>query len=270
MALFLQLTTFVVIVILGAVSFRYYPLKITTKNLTIAAMLVVLSVALQFFSVMIPLFGFPSLRIDFLSLPLMIIGVILGPTWAFVSGIVQDILGLIVTPTGFPFFGFMLNKVLVGMIPAVLFLTKDKIDNKRIHQIVMGLLGLFLLGSLGYLWTVQEIVVEATPYVITIPTKITLSIITIVLIFGLGMFVNLSRQRYQSTIIPVALWTLSVLVVEVIVQLILTPTWLSAMYGIPVLLSFLVRVIKASVMIPLLMFIGYGLLSMIIKMRLFR
>jgi ECF transporter S component (folate family) len=267
MALFLQVITFLTIVGLGILTFKFFPLKITTKNLTLAAMLVVLSVALQFFSVMIPLFGFPSLRIDFLQLPLMIIGVLLGPTWAFVSGIVQDVLGLVVTPTGFPFFGFMLNKVLVGMIPAVLFLKKDKIDNNTIHRVVMALLGLFLVGALSYLWSTQQIIVEQSPIEITTTMKLTLSIVTLVLISTLGMFVQISKKRYVNVAIPVAYWTLSVLLVEVIVQLILTPTWLSAMYGIPVLISFLVRVVKAAVMIPLMMFVGYGVLQLLNKIR---
>ena len=267
MALFLQIVTFLAIVVLGILTFKFFPLKITTKNLTLAAMLVVLSVALQFFSVMIPLFGFPSLRIDFLQLPLMVIGVLLGPTWAFISGIVQDVLGLVVTPTGFPFFGFMLNKVLVGMIPAVLFLKKDKINNITIHRVVMVLLGLFLVGALSYLWTTQQIIVEQSPIEITTTMKLMLSVVTIVLISTLGMFVQVSKKRYAHAAIPVAFWTLSVLLVEVIVQLILTPTWLSAMYGIPVLISFLVRVVKAAVMIPLMMFVGYGVLQLLNKIR---
>jgi riboflavin transporter len=268
MALFLQIVTFLAIVVLGILTFKFFPLKITTKNLTLAAMLVVLSVALQFFSVMIPLFGFPSLRIDFLQLPLMVIGVLLGPTWAFVSGIVQDILGLVVTPTGFPFFGFMLNKVLVGMIPAVLFLKKDKINNNTIHRVVMVLLGIFLVGALSYLWTTQQIIVEQSPIEITTTMKLMLSVVTLVLISTLAMFVQISKKRYVHAAIPVAFWTLSVLLVEVIVQLILTPTWLSAMYGIPVLISFLVRVVKAAVMIPLMMFVGYGVLQLLNKTRL--
>ncbi len=267
MALFLQILTCLIIIMLGFLSFKFFPLKITTRNLTLAAMLVVLSVALQFFSVMIPLFGFPSLRIDFLQLPLMIIGVLLGPTWAFVSGIVQDILGLVVTPTGFPFFGFMLNKVLVGMIPAVLFLKKDKINNQTIHKVVLALLGLFLVGSLSYLWLTNEIIVEQSQIEITTTIKLTISLITIVLICTLGLFVATSKKKYVKTVIPVAFWTLSVLLVEVIVQLFLTPTWLSAMYGIPVLISFLVRVVKAAVMIPLMMFVGYAILQLLHKLR---
>jgi ECF transporter S component (folate family) len=267
MALFLQIFTFLIIVGLGVLSFKLKPLQVTTKKITTVALLVVLSVALQFFSLMIPLFGFPSLRIDFLQIPLMMIGVLFGPSWAFLAGIAQDLLGLIITPTGFPFFGFMLNKILMGMIPAALFLLKDKISNKKMHQSVLFLLGLFLLGSLSYLWNIQTIIIESNTIEITGPMKIGVSLLSLVLIGGLMVFMHISTQKYQDTKIPVAFWALSVLVVEVTVSLLLTPTWLYAMYNIPVLLSFLVRIIKATIMVPLLMMVGYALLSLVERLK---
>lgn len=267
MALFLQITTFLIIVVLGVISFKVNPLKVTTKKITMVALLVVLSVALQFFSLMIPLFGFPSLRIDFLQIPLMMIGVLFGPSWAFLAGIAQDLLGLIVTPTGFPFFGFMLNKILMGMIPAVFFLFKDKISNQKMHQLVLGLLGMFLLGSLSYLWNVQSIVIESNTIAITTTIKVATSILSLALIGGLMVFMHHLEKRHEDTQIPVAFWALSVLIVEVMVSLVLTPTWLYAMYNIPVLLSFLVRVIKATIMVPLLMMLGYALLSLVKRLK---
>src|SRR5690554_2302685 len=267
MALALQIITFLIIVVLGFISFKFFPLKVTARNLTLAAMLVVLSVALQFFSLMIPLFGFPSLRIDFLQLPLMIIGVILGPSWAFISGIVQDILGLIITPTGFPFFGFMLNKVLMGLIPAYLFLAVKRIDNKGLHRFVLMMLGLFMIGSLMYTWNTNEIVFESSVLEITTTIKITLSIIILALMTGLIIFIQVASDKHKQSPVPIAFWTLSVLSMEVVVSLLLTPTWLYAMYNIPVMLSFLVRVVKAAIMIPLLMLVGYTLLTLLVKIK---
>lgn len=267
MALFLQIFTFSIIVVLGVVSFKLNPLVVTTRKITVVALLVVLSVALQFYSLMIPLFGFPSLRIDFLQIPLMMIGVLFGPSWTILAGIAQDILGLIITPTGFPFFGFMLNKILMGMIPAVLFHFKNKISNQRMHQIVLMLLGIFLVGSLSYVWQVQTIVVESNTIEITTIMKIGISILSLMLIGGLMVYMHATEQKYRDKKIPVAFWALSVLLVEVTVSLILTPTWLYAMYSIPVLLSFLVRVVKAAIMVPLLMMVGYALLSLVEKFK---
>jgi ECF transporter S component (folate family) len=267
MALFLQIFTFLIIVGLGMLSFKLNPLVVTTKKITVVALLVVLSVALQFFSLMIPLFGFPSLRIDFLQIPLMMIGVLFGPSWAFIAGITQDVIGLIITPTGFPFFGFMLNKILMGMIPALLFHFRSRISNQKMNQLVLLLLGLFLIGSLSYVWRVETIVVESTTMEITNLMKVGISVVSLMLIGGLIVFVYTSTQKYQNRKIPVAFWALSVLLVEVVVSLMLTPTWLYAMYKIPVLLSFLVRVVKATIMVPILMMVGYALLSLIEKLK---
>lgn len=267
MAFILQVIPFLVIVGLGVISFKVKPLQVTTRKITIVALLVVLSVALQFFSLMIPLFGFPSLRIDFLQVPLMMIGVMFGPSWAFIAGLAQDVLGLIITPTGFPVFGFTLNKILMGMIPAFLFLFKDKVSNKKMHQLVLLLLSLFLVGSLSYLWQVKTIVVESNVIDITIPMKVGLSLLSLLLIGGLMVFLYGSAKKHENKETPIAFWALSVLLVEITVSLVLTPTWLYAMYKIPVLLSFLVRVVKAAVMVPLLMMVGYALLSLAEKFK---
>jgi ECF transporter S component (folate family) len=53
---------------------------------------------------------------------------------------------------------------------------------------------------------------------------------------------------------------LSVIFVELVVSLVLTPIWLVTMYNIPVFLSFLVRVIKAAFMIPISALILEGLI----------
>ncbi len=269
MALALQIATFVIIVIIGFLSFTYFPIVINTKNITLTAMLVVLSVALQFFSLMIPLFGFPSFRVGFSQLPLMVVGVLLGPSWAFVAGIIQDILGLILIPTGFPFFGFMLNKVLIAMIPAVVFLTVKKLDHKNMHHLVLSLLSLFMIGALWYVFSNDQLIVENNIIEITTTIKWSVSIVIVVLISSLMVFVKLAQDAQHLNKVPVSFWTLSVLLVEVIVTLVLTPTWLYAMYEIPVMLSFLVRVVKSAVMVPLMMFVGYGLLNIIVKNRAF-
>ncbi|NLA78130.1 MAG: hypothetical protein GX845_01100, partial [Erysipelothrix sp.] len=85
MAIFLQVAAFLSIVVLAIISFKVAPLNMTAKKITIVTMLIVLSIVLQFFSIMVPLFGFPSLRLDFLHIPLMFIGVLFGPGWALIG-----------------------------------------------------------------------------------------------------------------------------------------------------------------------------------------
>ena len=184
----------------------------------------------------------------------------MGPMWGLIGGIVQDVLGLIVTPTNYPFFGFTLNKVLVGVIPGLVFLVHKKNENKSIKSFLLLLLSLFLVGSLTYLMTLESIVVNQQIVLITNWMKISIAILIILLIGGLIIVVLRSIKIIKSTPISLSYWMLSVILVELIVQLVLTPIWLVTMYQIPVLISFLLRVVKAAVMIPLMILIGYGAL----------
>lgn len=271
MALTYQIIAVVAIIIIGFFVFRMDKLHVTGEKLAIIAMFIALSVALQFFSLMIPLFGFPSMRIGFSQLPLMVIGVLFGPSWAFLSGIVQDFLGLIVTPTGFPFFGFTLNKIIIGLIPALLFSKKIKWTPKVAYIVSQGILLSFLLGALAYLWLTPSIVTNGDVIEITMTIKLVFSTGSVLLIGAMMFFLHLLTEKYKKyeNDFSISIWAMSVVLVEVIVQLILTPLWLAIMYDIPIWISFLLRVVKATIMVPLTIIIGYGILILMSRLRLF-
>jgi ECF transporter S component (folate family) len=271
MALTYQIIAVAAIIIIGFFVFRMDKLHVTGEKLAIIAMFIALSVALQFFSLMIPLFGFPSMRIGFSQLPLMVIGVLFGPSWAFLSGIVQDFLGLIVTPTGFPFFGFTLNKIIIGLIPALLFSKKIKWTPKVAYIVSQGILLSFLLGALAYLWLTPSIVTNGDIIEITMTIKLVFSTGSILLIGAMMFFLNLLTKKYKKyeNDFSISIWAMSVVLVEVVVQLILTPLWLAIMYDIPIWISFLLRVVKATIMVPFTIIIGYGILILMSRLRLF-
>jgi ECF transporter S component (folate family) len=271
MALTYQIIAVAAIIIIGFFVFRMDKLHVTGEKLAIIAMFIALSVALQFFSLMIPLFGFPSMRIGFSQLPLMVIGVLFGPSWAFLSGIVQDFLGLIVTPTGFPFFGFTLNKIIIGLIPALLFSKKIKWTPKVAYIVSQGILLSFLLGALAYLWMTPSIVTNGDIIEITMTIKLVFSTGSVLLIGAMMFFLKLLTEKYKKyeNDFSISIWAMSVVLVEVIVQLILTPLWLAIMYDIPIWISFLLRVVKATIMVPFTIIIGYGILILMSRLRLF-
>lgn len=271
MALTYQIIAVAAIIIIGFFVFRMDKLHVTGEKLAIIAMFIALSVALQFFSLMIPLFGFPSMRIGFSQLPLMVIGVLFGPSWAFLSGIVQDFLGLIVTPTGFPFFGFTLNKIIIGLIPALLFSKKIKWTPKVAYIVSQGILLSFLLGALAYLWLTPSIVTNGDIIEITMTIKLVFSTGSVLLIGAMMFFLKLLTEKYKKyeNDFSISIWAMSVVLVEVIVQLMLTPLWLAIMYDIPIWISFLLRVVKATIMVPLTIIIGYGILILMSRLRLF-
>ena len=101
--MFVQIIVFIILLIIGFFVFKTDPFKADTKKISLAAIFVVLAVVLKRFSLMIPLFGFPSLQIGFETLPLVIGGMLLGPSYAFLIGLAVDVIGLVIAPNGFRF-----------------------------------------------------------------------------------------------------------------------------------------------------------------------
>lgn len=234
--------------------------KWSVRVLTTVSLLVVLSVILQRLGIMIPLFGFPSFRIDFLHIPLILIGALYGPFFGVLAGIVADIVGLIATPTEYPFFGFMLNKVLMGFIPGLMVMVLRKLSLRASVRLSHILLLSITAISFFYLWTTPSIIVQGELIEITYQTRLIVMAVLLALMIGLhGLLMNktVSKLRVFSL--------LASMVVEITVSLALTPLWLVTMYNIPVFLSFIVRVVKAIFMIPISALLIEGLLIAVFK-----
>ena len=233
----------------------------TTKVLVSLSLLVVLSVILQRFGIMIPLFGFPSFRIDFLHLPLIMVGALFGPFFGVVAGIVADLVGLIITPTEYPFFGFMLNKVLMGFIPAMMIMGFKRLSLKNsvriTHITLLSITGI----SLIYLWFSTSLNMGGQVIELTYQTKL----LIIATLLALMVFLHGRLMRKDVNQLRVFA-LLSTIMVEGMVSLLLTPIWLVTMYQIPVLLSFIVRVIKALFLIPISAIILEALLKSVSKL----
>jgi ECF transporter S component (folate family) len=251
----IQATAVISIILLGVGAYFIEKPNWKTRTLVTVSLLVVLSVVLQRFGIMIPLFGFPSFRIDFLHIPLIMVGALFGPFFGVLAGIVADVVGLVITPTEYPFFGFMLNKVLMGFIPAIMVLVIRRLSLKSgvrfAHIVLIGINA----ASIFYLWITPALTVQGQIIVLNYETKL------IVIAFLLTLMISLHGLLINKNVTKVRVFSLlSVIFVELIVSLVLTPIWLVTMYNIPVFLSFLVRVIKAAFMIPISALILEGLI----------
>jgi ECF transporter S component (folate family) len=251
-----QASAIISIILLGFISYKISKPVWTTKVMVSVSLLVVLSVTLQRFGIMIPLFGFPSFRIDFLHIPLILVGALFGPFFAVLAGIVADLVGLIITPTEYPFFGFMLNKVLMGFIPAIMVLILRKLSLKNgVRLAHMTLLSITLM-SVGYLWLTTSIQVSGEIIDLNYETKLIViaTLLTLMIVLH-GLLVNKTVSKIRVFAL------LSSIMVEIVVSLFLTPLWLVTMYNIPIFLSFLVRVVKAAFMIPITALLLEGLIN---------
>lgn len=248
------------IVVCGVIGYWVAKPQWQVRILTGVSLLIVLSVVMQRLGIMIPLFGFPSFRIDFLHIPLILIGALFGPFFAVVAGIVADVVGLIITPTDFPFFGFMLNKVLMGFIPAILIIVIKKIPLRVGVRVAHVLLLSLTLVSFFYLWTSASITIRGEHIFISPQTRLLVTAVVLsfmLVLHGLLMNKTVSKVRVFAL--------LAALLVELSVSLTLTPIWLVTMYDIPVFLSFIVRVVEAIFMIPISALLLEGLIKAISK-----
>ena len=68
-----------ILVLIGILVFWKFPIKSDTKSLTLAALFIVLAAVLKRLSIMIPLFGFESLKVSIEVIPMLLAGILLAP-----------------------------------------------------------------------------------------------------------------------------------------------------------------------------------------------
>lgn len=97
-------------------------MKMKVQHVCYIAMLAALNIILtRFFSIRIPFEGMEALRIGFGTLPLILAGVLMGGRKGFITGVLGDVIGFQLNPSGFYLPTFTLVAGLNGMlVPMVL------------------------------------------------------------------------------------------------------------------------------------------------------
>jgi ECF transporter S component (folate family) len=264
MPIIVQALAILAILVIGFLTFKFNPLKLELRAITFTALMVMLSVVLSIFSLMVPMFGYPSLKIGLSQLPLMMVGLFFGPSWAFVAGLVEDVLELLTASIGFPFFGFTLNKILIAMIPAIwMLLPKTRLKQFKYlpHAMLVG----FWALAMGFVANINEVNIGKDLIQINLQTKLGIFLMSTVLVGFMIVMLNVITKQYQRKSYRFSLtdWVVIILLVELVVNLILTPIWLQTMYGIPFLLNVAPRLVKGTVMIQLNIILGYFIINLI-------
>lgn len=259
-----------IIIALGIYVFKRYPLKSDSKSMILCALFAILSILLSYLSIQLPLFGFDSFRIGFAQLMLVIGGSVVAPGWAFLLGLVADLLGIIVQPTGFPFLGFTLNSILACVIPSLWYHRKKEkpLENKNMMKIIDLFLVSLVAVAFLYIINTETITVSKNVIEFNLPLKLGVAAICFFvascLIFALHFIQHKLKEEEMNDITN---WMFVVLLIEVVIQYCCTPLWLQAMYGIPWTASLFLRVVKACVMIPCNVLIGYATLKVLRKLK---
>ncbi len=120
----------------------------TTKTLTSLSFLTAVSIILaRILGLVIPIVGFPALKINFSNIPIILAGIIYGPIAGFLSGGIADIIGYFINPQGGVYHpAFTLSTALTGMIPGLFYklIRSGKIDNKVNFNIINAIFIIFI------------------------------------------------------------------------------------------------------------------------------
>lgn len=163
-----------ILVLIGGLVFWKYPIKSDTKSLTLAALFIVLAAVLKRLSIMIPLFGFESLKISIEVIPMLLAGILLAPGYCYIVGLAVDLVGLLVTPTGFPFLGFTLSAVLQTLIPSIVVATIKESYANYLEKIIKVVLVLLAIGACSYVFSLDQVTISKNVVNITLSHKILL------------------------------------------------------------------------------------------------
>ncbi|TXT17605.1 MAG: hypothetical protein FD133_1309, partial [Erysipelotrichaceae bacterium] len=210
-----------------------------------------------YLSIFIPLFGFPSLKFGFSQLPIMMAGALFGPWWGMVAGVLEDLLELASGTITSPYIGFTLNKALIGIIPGVVFLLANK-NPKQIKYAIIGLVTLLYGTSILFILNTDSLTASQVFFVLDWPVKLTLIGMTLA---TLPITYLIYQTLKQKTILQIQfqIWLLSVIIIEILINVILTPIWLNQLYGIPFDIQVIIRSIKTSFFVVLNTLLAYSI-----------
>jgi ECF transporter S component (folate family) len=206
------------------------------RKITLAALLVAISIVLtRFFGIVIPLGGFPSLSLDLGSVPIVLSGIVLGPIFGGIVGFSSDLVGFNINPRGGIFhFGFMLNAILTGVIPGLIFIF---LKNKNLKFIKIGIISiLYILGTYYFV-------------VIRAADSTAIKLLANTLLFMVASSIITVDYKIKNKQLKLVIFT--VLIVEVFVFIALTPIWLYQLYELPYFINVLSRVFRAILLVPI-------------------
>ena len=147
-----------------------------THRLVLMAMLTAVQIVLsRFLSI-----NLWNLKIGFAFVPIALAGMLLGPVSAGLTGVVADLIGATLFPSGAFFPGFTLTSAVVGVLYALPLYKKQPCWIRAAAAAVLGMIPNLFLNSLwlSMLYTSKAywgwVVARASSYLIEIPVQVVL------------------------------------------------------------------------------------------------
>ena len=220
-----------------------------TQLLVYSAVFISISIVLKIlFEVYIPLGGFPSLRINLNTIPIILSGFILGPIPGFIIGIISDLLCYVIKPNGPLFLGFTLSSGLAGFIPGILWILLKNRKSKYLKFLNLGVSALALI----YLFITNTInFSNGHFYYFGEPLNIFVAILFFLLILLFSLFPFFGKFLLRKANFREDERILLIITVEQIVNSVLLNTlWLTILYGQAWMVLLPARIITNIFLIP--------------------
>lgn len=230
----------------------------STKTLTSLSFLTAVSIILaRIFGLVIPIVGFPALKINFSNIPLILAGISYGPIAGFLSGAIADIIGYMINPQGGAYFpGFTLSSALAGMIPGLIYklIRSGKIGSKVNYNIINAIF-IILISLLLTLAFYMKGILTFNNGLYFNENKVSTSIVCLILLITIGYMIlpaYISKSlKGKSSLYSFDKVYSTVSITQIITSLILNTYFLSILFSKGFLLFLPARIVTNYIMIPL-------------------
>lgn len=241
--------------------------KIQVIQLTTATMFATVGVILGNFSIILPVFSVPALRLDIVAIPIILAGLILGKWYGMGVGVIIDLINFLLYGQGAYHIGFTINNALIGlfsgMIP-MLFQHKNFLFIKRTLLISSSVL---ILSTIGILYSLDRLSLGGDSVPLTMEVRIAIIALIIVMSLLTIGFMYLTLRDYKYELKDMYTVSLTIILIEFFVIILLTPLWIQDLFGQPYIIGFLARIIRGALMIPFKIIIVLAIINVIKKQQ---
>ena len=241
--------------------------KLQVMQLTTATMLTTVGVILGNFSIILPVFSIPALRLDIVAIPIILSGLILGKWYGIGVGIIIDIINFLLYGQGAYHVGFTINNALIGLFSGMIPLFFQQKNFPFVKKTLIITSTLLILITIGILYSLDRLSLGGETVALTLEVRIAIiSLIIVMSLLTIG-FMYLTLRDYKYELKDMYTVSIMIILIEFFVVIILTPLWIQDLFGQPYIIGFLARIIRGSLLIPFKIIIVLAIINVIKKQQ---
>ena len=241
--------------------------KTQVIQLTTATMLTTVGVILGNFSIILPVFSIPALRLDIVAIPIILSGLILGKWYGMGVGIIIDLINFLLYGQGAYHVGFTINNALIGLFSGMIplfFQHKNFLFVKKTLLITSMTL---VLVTIGVLYSLDRLSLGGETVSLTLEVRIAIIALIIVMSLLTIGFMYLTLRDYKYELKDMYTVSIMIILIEFFVIILLTPIWIQDLFGQPYIIGFLARIIRGALLIPFKIIIVLAIINVIKKQQ---